>query len=95
MKSIQKVTKHQLSRKGKLRRMDLINRNSSKTASRAKKPFAEVETGLKSNYSHPNCQYRSEDRPKTALGWGERTFVNDPEADNLLRRDYRKPWKLS
>ena len=60
-----------------------------------KKPFADVETGLKSTI--PTLIANIALKTGRKLHWDavKERFVNDPEADNLLRRDYRKPWKLS
>jgi predicted dehydrogenase len=59
-----------------------------------RKPFADVETGHKSTIPVllANIAYKTGRK----LKWDgkQQIFVNDPEADTFLRREYRKPWHL-
>ena len=59
-----------------------------------RKPFADVETGHRSTIPVllANMAYKTGRK----LKWdsGNERFIGDPEADQYLQREYRKPWHL-
>ena len=59
------------------------------------KPFADVETGHKSTIPVLLANIAYKVNRKLRWDGALERFIDDPEADRLLSREYRAPWKLA